>query len=227
MSQTPGDDWSGYAAERVWPHTFCKGRGGRQLEAVFWVRAQPPDWELILSVNGNLQQSESCRSFVDALHLAEQWQSALFKRGWVSVLKGPLTAEDIRGWDLDWLGTDAEEHVALFTTFGGGYAPKEFLQDPNSHQVAIRELLATAARTKVLFAPDMETPPHPQNTWQLVAERGLFAFESDMEGGPYRLVAAPQKPARMTELPDSVAAVAGAIMFPRLKFAELEEILFS
>jgi hypothetical protein len=33
---------------------------------------------------------------------------------------GPKSADDILGWDVDWLARDADDHVALFSTAGGG-----------------------------------------------------------------------------------------------------------
>ena len=39
------------------------------------------------------------------------------------------------------------------------------------------------------------------STWTRMAERGLFAFDADIYGGPYRLIAAPVTPLKFHELP--------------------------
>ena len=108
-------------------------------------------------------------------------------------------AEEIQGLEYDWLASDEDGHVALFSTAGGGYAPAEFLRDTNAHDAAIDAILAVPVSTAASFAPAVA--PGLQNTWKMVAERGLFAFDCDLNGGPYRLVAAPLVPLRMDFLP--------------------------
>src|SRR2546422_533950 len=55
---------------------------------------------------------------------------------------------------------------------------------------------------------ERELRPDLTNTWKIMAERGIFAFDSDPLGGPYRLIATPQVPIRVDELPGAVAEVA-------------------
>ena len=128
--------------------------------------------------------------------------------------------DDIKGLEYDWLATDAEGHVALFSTAGGGYAPDAFLHDTDAHDDAIAAILASEPRTRVRFAPLL--PPNRKNTWRLAAERGLFAFDSDPNGGPYRIVAAPVLAARVEDFPEGVANV--LVSFAGLRFAELHVV---
>lgn len=116
------------------------------------------------------------------------------------------SATDVTGFEYDWLGRDEDGHVALFTTAGAGYAPKAFLRDTDAHRDAIEAVLAQPATTIAAFFP--EVGAGCINTWQLVAERGLYAYDSNPNGGPYDRVAAPQNPVRIETLPASVAAVA-------------------
>lgn len=85
----------------------------------------------------------------------------------------------------------------------------------------IADIVAERPTTDALFAPPVET--QLQNTWKLMAERGVFAFDSDPEGGPYRLVSAPRKSVRLGELPEHVSRVAGAITL-NLCFADVQEL---
>jgi hypothetical protein len=67
------------------------------------------------------------------------------------------------------------------------------------------------------------------NTWRLVAERGLFAFDSDFRGadfpgGPYSLVAAPETPVTANDLPAVVVKVLAHMHYRRLRFATLTTI---
>ena len=132
------------------------------------------------------------------------------------------SAEDIRGREFDWLAVDSDGYVALFSTAGAGYAPAEFLRDTDAHDAAIEHILALSASTKARFAPQLA--PGLKNTWLLVAERGLFAFDSDPTGGPYRLVAAPELPIRITGLPNSIAATVRLVSLGHLRFAEVDTV---
>jgi hypothetical protein len=135
---------------------------------------------------------------------------------------GGKSAVEIEGLEFDWLASNADGHVALFSTAGGGFAPPEFLQDTDAHDAAIKAVLALPPSTHALFAPELAS--HLVNTWCLVAERGLWAFDSDPNGAPYSLVAAPATGTRVTLLPERAAAVAQSLKLPHLRFAELKRV---
>jgi hypothetical protein len=118
------------------------------------------------------------------------------------------TADDILGLEYDWLGIDDRGCVALFSTAGAGYAPTTVLRDTDAHDLAIQAVIALPPSTAARFAPDLA--PGVINTWRLVAERGLFAYDCDPNGGPYRLVAAPISSVLIDALPPVVASVATA-----------------
>lgn len=126
------------------------------------------------------------------------------------------TAVEIEGLEFDWIACDTEGRVAVFSTAGGGEAPAEFLLDTDAHDVALEVLLAMPASTSARFAPPMADGF--RNTWRLAAERGLFAYDTDPSGGPYRLVAAPSVPCLLSSLPSSVQGVAARIRFSRQSF---------
>jgi hypothetical protein len=134
-------------------------------------------------------------------------------------LTTPSSADEIQGFEFDWLASDNDGHVALFSTGGAGYAPDEFLRDTEAHHAAIDAILALPTSTVATFAPDV--PAHLVNTWRLVAERGLYAFDCDPCGGPYELVAAPAAPIRADALPFAIAKIVGGIRV-RLGFAANE-----
>jgi hypothetical protein len=116
------------------------------------------------------------------------------------------SAEEVSGFEYDWLGCDESGCVALFSTAGAGYAPKAFLRDTDAHDEAIQAVLALAGSTDAEFFPEL--PPGATNTWRLVAERGLYAYDCNPNGGPYRLVASPATPMLIGSLPVVVAEVA-------------------
>ncbi len=127
------------------------------------------------------------------------------------------TAREVQGLEYDWLATDGDGTVALFTTAGGGYVPDLFLEDTDGYDTAIAALMSSPAICAVRFAPEL--PPHLENTWRRAAERGLFAFDSDPNGGAYCLVAAPLTSVMLSALPRGVVDVAQRISFPGLSFA--------
>lgn len=131
-------------------------------------------------------------------------------------MTGAKSADEILGLEFDWLASDADGYVALFSTAGGGYAPDEFLRDTDAHDAAIDAVLASPASTVARFAP--EIPPGLKNTWRMVAERGLFAFDSDPHGGPYRVVAAPADPIRIVDLPRGVIDIVGRLKLRQVRF---------
>ena len=132
------------------------------------------------------------------------------------------TADEIHGREFDWLASDADGHVGLFSTAGAGFAPKEFLEDVGAHDRAIDAILAAPSRTTALTAPQLA--PGLENTWQKMAERGVYAFDSDPNGGPYRRVAVPEQPISLADLPEPAAGVVARMTFPNLRFAELRTI---
>ncbi len=133
-----------------------------------------------------------------------------------------IKREDAEGLEYDWLAVDADGFVALFSTAGAGFAPEGLLQDPEAFDTAIDALLKMPARTAVDCGCDL--PPGRVNTWRLVAERGLFAFDSDPLGGPYRLIAKPHSPVRANDLPTTVSSIAGRIVLPAVFFKIANEV---
>src|SRR5262252_1616682 len=109
------------------------------------------------------------------------------------------TALEIRGLEYDWLGCDADDHVALFSTAGGGYAPEEFLEDTDLHDSTIELIVKLPANSAFVFASI-----DSGGRWRAVAERGLFVFDSDFHGGPYKKVAKPRTPIRLAQLPSEI-----------------------
>ena len=135
---------------------------------------------------------------------------------------GAKSADEIQGFEFDRLATDVDGHVALFSTAGGGFAPEAFLLDTDAHNAAIKALLASPPRTKARFAPQLRSDL--ENTWLLVAERGLYAFDSDLCGAPYKLIAAPERPIHLSDLPAEVATVAGRVSLLQVRFPLSQEI---
>lgn len=133
----------------------------------------------------------------------------------------PKSPKDVEGLEYDWLASDANGHVALFSTAGGGHAPPEFLENTDEHDLAIDLIIASPISTKAIFAPALA--PDLINTWLMMAERGIFAFDSDVHGSPYCRVAAPADAIRAIDLSSQIAKTVTRICLP-LSFAGLSTI---
>lgn len=137
-------------------------------------------------------------------------------------MPGYCVTKDIAGFEYDWLATDAAGRVGIFSTAGAGFAPSKFVEDIDAHDAAIRVIMALPVSSEVCFAP--EVADNLVNTWRDAAMRGLFAFDSDPNGGPYRLVAAPLLPIDVVDLPEAVSSVAASIQFKNILFEKIEEV---
>ena len=132
------------------------------------------------------------------------------------------SVQDIQGYEFDWLACDGAGHVGFFSTAGGGYVPSEVLLDTDALDAAIQAILASAVSSQVRFAPSLKEGF--ENTWRMMAERGVFAFDADVHGRPYQRVAAPVNPMRVEDLPEPAAKVARLIILEDLDFSRVEVI---
>jgi hypothetical protein len=126
-------------------------------------------------------------------------------------------AEDLLGWDFEWLASDAEGHVGLFTTAGGGYMPERAWHHIEALDAALEAIYRLPISTTARFAPEVRSGF--LNTWREAAERGLFAFDSDVDGAPYSLVASPMTPVHMSEFPAIAVGVLSHLHYRHLNFA--------
>jgi hypothetical protein len=135
---------------------------------------------------------------------------------------GRKTADEVEGFEYDWLACDADDYVGFFSTAGGGYAPGQLLENTDRHDAAIKLILSLPVSTSAEFAPDLA--PKYENTWRMVAERGLYAYDADFNGGPYRLVAVPRVPKKVGQFPDSISSVVRLLRLRGQKFSDRDEI---
>ena len=120
------------------------------------------------------------------------------------------TRESVAGWEFDWIALDAAGQIALLSTAGGGFVPEAVLAGAGDYDDVIDEVLRMPAYRELAYAPQLAA--HLENTWALAATRGLFAYDADFNGGPYRRVAGPESAITVDALPRSVALVAGRVV---------------
>ncbi|AKV04452.1 hypothetical protein AKJ09_11115 [Labilithrix luteola] len=132
------------------------------------------------------------------------------------------TRKDIQGVEYDWLAVDSEGVVGILSTAGGGLVPDAVLQNIDAFEPAIDTVLALPACTSADCTKELSADL--TNTWRLVAERGLFAFDSDYCGGPYERIATPHNPVMLEDLPESVREVVRKVVLRNVRFRTAKEI---
>lgn len=130
----------------------------------------------------------------------------------------PPIFPELIGFEYDWLASDDDGNIALFSTAGGGIAPPGFVERIGKHDHAIEVVMQTAPLAPPRCFPSVA--PGLSNTWAEVASRGLFAYDSDPNGGPYRLVAVPATAIRVADVPNAVRLVVKPLVFRTLRFQE-------
>jgi hypothetical protein len=111
--------------------------------------------------------------------------------------------DDLGHLDIGWLANDSAGHVAVFTTAGEGPIPRAAVP---SHEVAeafVHQLQETSDHRLLASMPD-------PSDFISFAKRGFFAYDwCDTRG--YELVAVPDTPAKLSELPGHVRDIANLV----------------
>ena len=132
------------------------------------------------------------------------------------------SADDLLGWDAEWVASDADGHIGLFTTAGDGYMPESAWRDVDALTAAVAAILGMSVSTTARFAPEVR--PGSENIWRDAAERGLFGFDSDGDGAGYNRVASPMTPVHVSAMPAAAAGVLRRVHCPHVNFAASETI---
>ena len=132
------------------------------------------------------------------------------------------TAEEIQGYEYDWIACDEYGRVAMFSTAGGGYAPRAFLADTDKYDEALEALMERDVFTSARQAPTVAEGL--ANTWKELAERGVFSYDSDPLGGPYRLVGVPEAPVLCSALDPAVSDVVRRVELGGIELGKDETI---
>ena len=131
-----------------------------------------------------------------------------------------ITNSELLGFEHDWLACDEAGFVALFSTAGCGYAPASYRGDQELHRRAIEALIALRASTVALRYPKIVESPYRQNTWRLMAQRGIFAFDADPTSPVYERVAEPRSAVQVGNIPEVAAIAARSFRLRSILFSE-------
>ena len=115
---------------------------------------------------------------------------------------------DLEGIEFDWFAKDCDGNLALFATAGEGFFPASVEAHHEKH-ICISESL---------YSPNIGT----NSVWIDYAALGLFVFDWDLPGGPYKLRATPMRQASA----ELVANIDAVPQLPRFSgcFSSLKEL---
>ncbi|MFO0553691.1 MAG: hypothetical protein U0271_35235 [Polyangiaceae bacterium] len=133
--------------------------------------------------------------------------------------------DGVIGMEFDWLAIDPARHVGFFASAGRGCIPMLLLPERRKLQWAIECLMALPVRTTALYAPVIA--PHLSNDWQLLAERGIYAFDAGREDADDHLEAEPRDPLCLDALPGVIANVAQIVVLATAQFSSQRRIAHS
>lgn len=140
-----------------------------------------------------------------------------------------IAPDDLPFLDVPWLAIDGEDHVAVFTSGGGGVIPPTAVPSVLSGRDLEEEIFALPA-----FSDALGLKAPLVDSFTAAAERGFFVFdcESPHQGDlalqrSYSRVAHPSHALPASALPPDLRAVARVTSFAPLRFAAVEEIVLS
>jgi hypothetical protein len=120
--------------------------------------------------------------------------------------------------DVLWYGVDRFGGVGMFTSGGPGPIPRAVFRDLDAHDALAKFLRGLP----VVGGAELLIRYKRTDDWRRAAERGLYAFNYEYDGGRpdgYRLVARPSAPLSLDALPDWARGQLGELCLRGESFA--------
>ncbi len=128
---------------------------------------------------------------------------------------------DMIGYEFDWFAVDRDEHVGHFSTAGFGVAPASALVTREQQSALLEHLLASPGPSQATL---LLRHAGDYSDWLAVASHGIFAYDYVEGDGAYRLLALPEQPLRLSDMPPTFQAAIGSTRFPVLCFRDVPAI---
>jgi hypothetical protein len=130
--------------------------------------------------------------------------------------------------DFEWYATDRNGHIASFTTAGFAIVPRKVFQSKEDYWRCVDYIRQLPTRCNYLRSMVENGDRSP---WINEARRGLFAYDWTCNAGqyvagePYWLIASPELPLTLDEVPGEIRAWLEMVRFSSSDF-EQAELLF-
>ncbi len=122
----------------------------------------------------------------------------------------------LAGMDFSWLAVDRDGHVAWLVTFGSAVVPPWVEADAGAFDQVEGWLRALPRRGR----GDAPEASSSVREWLDAARRGIFGYDWQAYTGPYALVARPENPVDVGDLPPPLVEVALRTRFGHLCFGD-------
>jgi hypothetical protein len=109
--------------------------------------------------------------------------------------------------DFEWYAVDHKGHVAFLTSAGFGAIPMAVFRDKEMYYKAAEYFRSLPLRCGHVLAA---SGSYDWSSWTRVADQGLFGYDWNTSAGqyvpgcPYKLMAAPETPITLSDLPANV-----------------------
>jgi len=117
-----------------------------------------------------------------------------------------MRRDEVSGLEYDFLACDVVGFVGFFSTAGAGYPPRGLLEHADLHQRAVEAIMELAAITDGRCSA--RVAKGLRNDWDLMTRRGVFAYDSHPNGGPYVRCGIPGLARQVFEFPPLVREAA-------------------
>ncbi len=108
---------------------------------------------------------------------------------------GPLSCPHFGGVEFDWFAHDSDGCIALFSSGGSAQVPPILEARESQVEVLLAEL-------------DL---PYGLPPWSRAATLGLFAYDVNLNGGPYRRMSKPAQPLQLQDATPKLRTLAQQI----------------
>ena len=127
--------------------------------------------------------------------------------------------DELFGSEWDFLALDRDGCIAFLSSGGFGPIPQVVLNDGMSVEEVVAELRTLLPVIGESLDRRGQNCSGDWSDWFEMSRRGLYAYDSDGHGGPYKQVSAPSVVLRADDLAPEIARAAGLLQLPVL-FAE-------
>jgi hypothetical protein len=135
-----------------------------------------------------------------------------------------MSRQAFEGREFDWFAIDTAGHIGHFSTAGYGPVPVAILDRLDTPQTDELWSLGTRLLDLPVIGVASGHLPGKIDDWREMARRGLFSFDWQHWSGPYVRAATPGVPVTVAALPAELQAIVGLVLWPGIRFAELQSI---
>ncbi|MBU1219015.1 hypothetical protein KKF34_02030 [Myxococcota bacterium] len=130
--------------------------------------------------------------------------------------------KDLKGTEHVWPACDKLGNIAVFVTAGGGYAPITYIKNFKIFELVLEYLSKLPIVNNAYIEYKLDSS-YLKNPFSLV-NKGVFIFDSDSFGCPYKMVEAPNTLVNLNEIDPVINSILSLNCFKSISFLETVKI---